>query len=367
MALVEVNVSIERGNKIMKTLHVRNVNEALIEGIKLINTFADVTPSRNDNTLEIHEPVAITYMHPSEKVLINIKRDANPFFHIMESMWILAGRKDVAFLDVFNKQMVNYSDDGLVFNAPYGYRMREHFGLDQIAGVIQLLQHDKHTRQAVIQIWDPEDLNKHTKDKACNMQVVFRIRTDNVGTERLYMTVYNRSNDILWGALGANVVQFSMLQEYVAAHLGLWVGPYTQISNALHAYIDTRSPHTGKGAQLWEELCDSYLYDSSYNMHYQPYDEVNKIVLMTNEDIAKFDKDLTLFFNIFDMRGFDELNKMAVQTWHSRYFKDLVIPMLNVWFIHKKFGATEALGYIHNIVSDDWQRAAEHWLNKRIK
>ena len=33
---------------------------------------------------------------------------------------------------------------------------------------------------------------------------------------KLCMTVCNRSNDMLWGAYGANVVHMSMLQEFVA-------------------------------------------------------------------------------------------------------------------------------------------------------
>jgi len=131
--------------------------------------------------------------------------------------------------------MAEYSDDGQVFNAPYGYRLRQLFtdegncNIDQLDSVIQTLSKDPNSRQAVCQIWDVEDLEKTTKDKACNMSIVFRIRNG-----KLCMTVYNRSNDMIWGAYGANVVQFSMIQEYVAAHLGLPLGEYTQVSNSYH-------------------------------------------------------------------------------------------------------------------------------------
>ena len=50
------------------------------------------------------------------------------------------------------------------------------------------------------------------------------------------MTVCNRSNDMLWGAYGANAVHMSMLQEYLASRLEIAVGEYTQISDSFHVY-----------------------------------------------------------------------------------------------------------------------------------
>ena len=76
-------------------------------------------------------------------------------------------------------------------------------GGDQITSAINILKSNSDSRQVIIQIWDPNDLERtDTKDKACNLCVVFRKRG-----KVLDMTVYNRSNDMLWGAYGANVVQ----------------------------------------------------------------------------------------------------------------------------------------------------------------
>ena len=100
----------------MITISVDNVNDALKDGIKLIHSHGVAIPSRNGATLEVPEPVSTVYHRPYEKVLLSKVRDANPFFHLMEAMWILAGRSDVKFLSEFNKRIVNYSDDGVVFN-----------------------------------------------------------------------------------------------------------------------------------------------------------------------------------------------------------------------------------------------------------
>ena len=151
----------------MKVINARNVNEALQLGVNYIFQEGVTVNSRNGMTLEAPTPVATVYQKPNERVLIDPVRDANPFFHFFESLWILAGRKDVEFLTEFNKQMALYSDDGEEFNAPYGYRMRNGVNIDndQILNVISILNEDKDSRQAVIQIWDEADLYKKTKDK----------------------------------------------------------------------------------------------------------------------------------------------------------------------------------------------------------
>src|SRR6185312_12020720 len=115
-------------------------------------------------------------------------------------LWMLAGRRDVAWLARFNQRMATYSDDGVVFNAAYGYRWRRQFNLataaggnahDQLGVIVDLLRADPDSRRAVLQIWDAEaDLGVASKDLACNTQAMFKVRDD-----RLNMTVSNRSND----------------------------------------------------------------------------------------------------------------------------------------------------------------------------
>jgi hypothetical protein len=41
-------------------------------------------------------PVVTCYSAPTQRVLFSPMRDANPFFHLMEALWMLAGRDDVA-------------------------------------------------------------------------------------------------------------------------------------------------------------------------------------------------------------------------------------------------------------------------------
>lgn len=151
----------------MLSIRGRNVNDIFPLGLFHLKNSGVERSSRNGPTLEIMSPVAVQYDRPEERVLFSAERDANPIFHLFEALWMLSGRDDVEFLHEYNSQMRQYSDDGERFNAAYGHRLRAHFQRDQIDEVITLLRRNPDDRQAVLQIWDVEDLGKPTKDKAC--------------------------------------------------------------------------------------------------------------------------------------------------------------------------------------------------------
>tara|TARA_R110000764_G_scaffold60094_1_gene129256 strand:+ start:6613 stop:7662 length:1050 start_codon:yes stop_codon:yes gene_type:complete len=338
----------------MRTIIARNVNDALQQGISLMKIAAEQIPSRNGMTLEMDCPVATVYQNPHERVLINKVRDANPFFHLMEAMWIIAGRHDTKFLCEFNKRMADYADDGISFNAPYGFRLRNGVQTewkdkhDQLEQIIDMLSKDPNSRQAVAQIWDDKDLMRQTKDKACNMSIVFRIRKN-----KLTMTVYNRSNDMIWGAYGANVVQFSMIQEYVAARLGLEMGSYTQVSNSYHVYIEDA------GGEVWNRIKDQSITCENV------YVKCDKLVLMNPDQAPHLNHDIHQFFNAYDQFGMEELGEF--RNWKSDYFNQLIMPVLCVYLVHKQHGPKEALKYTDTIVADDWRLACEDWLSTRLE
>jgi thymidylate synthase len=112
--------------------------------------------------------VATVYEEPREKVLYCEERDANPFLHFFEALWLLAGRNDVAFLAQFLPRLAEYSDNGRTFHGAYGYRLRTRFGKDQLVEAAARLKKEPDTRQVVLQIWSCEDdLNRPSKDIPC--------------------------------------------------------------------------------------------------------------------------------------------------------------------------------------------------------
>lgn len=313
----------------------RNVNKIFPIGIMYLNKQGEKRDSRNGPTLEIMEPAIVTYEQPDERVLFSTERDANPFFHLFESLWMLAGRADVAFLDQYNKGMSQYSDDGIVFNAPYGYRLRHTFGYDQLDTVIRKLRANPDDRRIVLQIHDPSDakLREDSKDHACNIVITPRVRHG-----KLDWTVFNRSNDYVFGMTGANVVHMSIIHEYVARMSGFEVGSYSQISNCVHAY--TENP-------VWQRVKDLPLpvADPYSSGMVKPYPLVS-----------------------FPSLWRKELNEWMECPWSGRiyadpFFEHVAKPMAIAHHAHKE--SKEGLKYVGRIAATDWRKACTEWLERR--
>jgi len=155
-------------------------------------------------------------------------RKLSPWLMLSESLWLLAGRDDVAALEPYNKRISEFSDNGRTLYGAYGKRIA-----DQIPNLLQRLIVEPNDRRAVLQIWREEDLTAITLDPPCNDLAMFKLRDEN-----LHMTVICRSNDLHWGLHAVNLPQFSILLEYLAARLGVGVGTQTHLSQSLHIYTD---------------------------------------------------------------------------------------------------------------------------------
>lgn len=242
-------------------------------------------------------PVMIGFQNPYNRVSFLGSRRVNPFFQLAESLWIVSGRADVKWLTKFNANMSTFSDDGVWFNAPYGERIRAWNKnalhgviinpIDQMLDAYNKLLADKDTRHAVVAISNPMfDNYRYTvgekgKDIACNLGFTFKIRND-----KLDITVFNRSNDAHWGLWGANLCQFSTIQEVMLnwlrnsgvddfANLGL--GTYTQMTDSLHIYLDDY------GAKCTTDVQEHYKNN--------PVDEVNWDFTCADEPRMSLNKD----------------------------------------------------------------------------
>ena len=92
----------------MRLMNVRNVNDALARGLALVHRDAVLEPSRNGAVLRLPSPVTTVYERPCERVLFDPVRDANPFFHIVEAVWMIAGRDDLKCLTPYVGRMADY-------------------------------------------------------------------------------------------------------------------------------------------------------------------------------------------------------------------------------------------------------------------
>lgn len=255
----------------MYCLQGENPTKMYLQSIKDLMANGDEVSPRGKLVKELR-PACIEFLNPYSRVTFLGGRRINPFFQVAESLWILSGKADVEWLTKFNANMSMFSDDGKWFNAPYGERIRTWNKnalhnvvinpIDQLADAYRKLVNDKDTRQAVIVISNPMfDNSKYTidekgKDIACNLVITFKIRHD-----ALNMTVFNRSNDTHWGVFGANLCQFSTIQETLLNWLrksgntelsSLKMGTYNQITDSLHIYMDSY------GSKCTDEVMDYY-------------------------------------------------------------------------------------------------------------
>lgn len=337
-------------------INVDNVNEALPIGLDLVRAHGVPVISRGVGTLEVPGPVMTVYRSPTRRVLFDEARDANPFFHLIESLWILGGGKTVHLPKLFLDSITRFSDDGETFHGAYGHRLRywEVPGcppMDQLHTVIDLLRNKPDTRQAVVSIWDPsQDLGAVTKDVPCNDMIMFSARDG-----FLHMTVCNRSNDVIWGAYGANAVQFSMIQEVVAVAAGLEVGYYAQQSNSYHVYPD--NPFWSKF--LSNQHAAGHVHNPYMDPAFQPY----PVATNASEALLVLDDCLDLV-NYVD--GTVTRKDILSRQWTTPFFKDVVVPMVRGYEAYKDGEYKAALNYLYDVAADDWRLACCGWVARRM-
>lgn len=330
----------------MQVIQGRNVHALLPEAIYQLKFKGVHRDSRNGPVIMFPTPATIVYERPTERVLFWPQRDANPFFHFMECLWMLDGRRDTAWIGTYSDGIVRYSDDGKNFHGAYGYRWRKHFGMDQLMLAAQELQKNKDNRRVYIGMWDPQaDLAKEGKDFPCNVGLTLQINVEGA----LDLVVHNRSNDLIWGALGANAVHFSFLQEVMAAIIQVPVGRYWQVSSNLHAYVEVFD----KVAVLADEAPDSYrTMVNPYEMEpMAPYP------VMTVDPVLWF-QDLSIFMKSGPIIGF-----------RDPFFRQVATPILRAHQAYRDRGNParfdDAAEILQQCRATDWGVACLAWIQKR--
>lgn len=354
----------------------RSVSEALYRGLHLLRVNGIAKESRVGDVLVAPYPVLTVYKEPTNRVLFSPMRNANPFFHVMETLWMLAGRNDLPWLVRFNKRFASYSDDGgQTQPGAYGYRWRNYFGHDQLTDIILELKQNPETRRAVLAMWDggardtwaqgmseddphyqPGDFFAAvggSKDVPCNTHAYF----DTIDG-RLNMTVCCRSNDIIWGAYGANAVHFSFLLEYIALATGIPMGVYRQFSNNFHMYTSVVAKDNIRDFATDVQQSDKYLSRPTPNhvTLVATHPPLRKVSLVDNYDT--FDAELVDFMR-------EDFQHDEVCKYENQFFPKVAIPMYQAYMAFKAKRFDEALDAVGRIAAEDWRWACTEWLYRR--
>lgn len=346
----------------MRVISSRSANEALFHGCHHLNMFGVRSESRNGPVVVSRSPVMTLHHNPANRVLVCAARDANPFFHLFESLWMLAGRNDLKFPQTFVKSFDKFSDDGVTLHGAYGHRWREWFGYDQLEWLADALRTDPTTRRAVLTMWDGwADLSVASHggvDVPCNTHAYFDTLDG-----KLNMTVLCRSNDMILGAYGANIVHFSMLLEYMSAATGIPMGIFRQFSNNFHAYTQLYTKISDGSDETLAALGNAALTAEPYGqqgaLRSLSFDAPRILplpLIQADEHVESFYDDCVSFVDDFTENSFETL-----------FFRWVVAPMYESWKAWKDGDFDGAVHKALQVRGDDWRAAAQDWLAVRAR
>jgi hypothetical protein len=337
----------------MRVITAHGINDAYIQGLSLLANESVGRTSRYGNVYVLPEPVTTHYYNPLERVLFHPQRDANPTFHLLEALWMLTGRNDTSLMTYLVPRVAEFSDNGETFHGAYGHRWRhyapdeptEYSYSDQLDVIVRRLQVNPDDRRCIIQMWDPaRDLGRTGVDIPCNIAAKVEIGV----RDKLNMTVFNRSNDIILGCYGANIVQFSILLEYLAARIGVRVGWLEQVSTNFHAYTATWSKYwplqldrrSGRRVISCPLVRDAHTFD----------DECRGVI--------------------------DTLTRLHIigaahtKGLRNRFFHKVVGPLMWAYEHYRDGSVTEAVTSLDSTIEEfgsiDWLVSAQEWMTRRL-
>ena len=287
---------------------------------------------------------------------------------------MLAGSNRVDMLTHFVKRMSTFSDDGKTLNGAYGYRWRqaevkrnrqEFFDrtrVDQLTQLVEAFRLNQHNRRCVLQMWNVEDdlMQVDTsKDVCCNTAVYFSTRNDTSGYESrvgvlryrehdepliLDCLVTNRSNDMVWGAFGANLVHFSYLLEYMAQRCGFQVGSLITTTINGHIYKDNWNDEFGNESSTDYE-------------HIRPWEEP-----LITTGWEEFDNEL---MEVVIWFGNPENDHAEWGHLRNDWIRDVVVPMMQGHLAYRHKNYELATTETTKCAAPDWRAAGLAWITKR--
>jgi thymidylate synthase len=367
----------------MKIIEAWSPDQALRLGFEYLGTQGKLNESRAGSVTVSDCPVTTIFSYPSNKVLFSPLRDANPFFHMLEALWMLNGEDDAAFLNnyvsSFGPRFAESDGHRSWLHGAYGYRWRKAFGFDQLYAIVEKLSANPDDRQAVLQMWDCNseafdgcnDLLGMWKDRPCNTHIYFRVNDD-----KLDMTVCCRSNDMIWGAYGANLVHFGFLMEYVSACLGVKVGRYYQLSNNFHAYTEEVKRLTDKieGPKHYNPLLAvaEHMSSEQPRLKLVPIGTRSFVYLESLTPIQRahhFNKQIKETFDmIVNLNKMPQVTPKTLPISFWRGNSNFSLSLIAAAMTHKNYKARNealALEWVELIKWPDWKMACSMWLNRR--
>jgi thymidylate synthase len=169
---------------------------------------------------------------PSASVVVSPARTSHLAFCFGLFLWTLSGSDSESWIHYYNPRAGDFSDDGVHLSAPFGLRLFDNSGVDQIEAIFKKMASDPYSRRTAASILLPSDNQQPTRDYPCAVGVQYLQRQG-----RLHAITFMRSQSAL-KVLPYDVFVFMNLQRWLASRLGVVVGTYRHFSASLHVYED---------------------------------------------------------------------------------------------------------------------------------
>ncbi len=279
---LDKSITIEEIEKLRKNIKIIDMigenNYLLIQ--EKINSLQQLDPYDNAIIIPTLETFSETYPVEDSTIIIREEKIANCWLKVIKTILDFGTIKDgdhgikqreilnlitvtnedlndkflPDFLKLTEKEIEKYSEqitsnksfEGV--NYTYGQRFFSQFKVDQIQEIINELKRRKESRRAFATTWDPNK-DASNSQPPCVISVQATIKNN-----RLYFTVYIRSNDMLKG-WPLNAFGLRNLQQNICNELNISMGALTTISNSAHIYENDISTAKNKVDKYYKLLC----------------------------------------------------------------------------------------------------------------
>jgi hypothetical protein len=292
-----------------------SLNELNLKSLQILRNFGkDVTTRTLDTKELLFQDLCLTF--PRNRHIYLFGRKGNIYATFAEILWVYSGSALIKpYLAFFLPRALQYSDDGKRWRGAYSSRL---YNGDQISGVVETLEKDLLSRQAVITLWDAAKDSKvmtpESKDYPCNNWMQFIVR-DNL----LRMKVVLRSNDALFG-FQINVPEWTFLQECMY-HWIHEMYPEVELGDYLHSVT---SFHYYKSLEdrVFAILADT----NNFALTQQP---TKPVIPPRYTDFQLFNASLVHYVSkIIEMKEMKSLGDI-VDVWNNieKIFRDHEVPV----------------------------------------
>lgn len=324
----------------------KNATYAFQEGLKKIVEEGDTIAVRSQEAKELRSHLfKITF--PLERVALIPHQNNNIFAQIAETLWLISGHNDIAFLSHYLRYPVDFSGSSKLRTDTYRLRLKNWQGINQIKEVVSILQKDRNSSRAVISLFDPSQDYQDTKDIPCDNWLHFFITDGN-----LYLNLASIYNDIWWNFPGINTFKWSVLHEMMAYWTTSKVGDYNHFASFF--YLD--KCHYEKAEKVLAHFPTKTLYDFGFS--HPPF----------STPIEAFDSTMTEWFAIENQMRQGDTN---VLTQINKFDDCFLKNSLQMLYVYNRYvqGAEkqEIAQLLENLPSNDFKIAAIAYFHRQLK